>query len=320
MRGAARWTALASITFSLSCSHWYTRAGIATVAGAAWGAGLGAIIPCSDMNPNCQPAQSETLGAVGIFGALGFWAIGELIFATHTDPYDYNSSYTASSSDDSSSGSTSSSDDTSGGDTSSSDDSGGYASSGDDTSSGGETPSGGETQSDDPNGCHTEYVGPGQDYQALEPLRGGRHVSATDYTNRTTPLEACDAAKDGAFLSLRTQCSGDGELTQWIVYHQMCECQYCPHGEVGDARAHCSVTVQGACTSGAHQPQFGYAIESSEAYANEVAENNARLRCYGSSGETRQLGCDTEQADQGTQVVTMYACTVAVDCDTHIGE
>jgi hypothetical protein len=84
MRGLARIGVLAVIASALSCSHWYGRGALATTGGAAFGFGLGAIMPCPETEPDCRGSQEVTTIAIGAGVSFASWAIYEIVAATQT--------------------------------------------------------------------------------------------------------------------------------------------------------------------------------------------------------------------------------------------
>ena len=75
------------------CGHWYGRGAIAAGGGVVVGAGLGAVLPCSDTEPGCR-GDTVTKMAV-ISGALWMatWAAVEVAMALKVKPSESSSSY-----------------------------------------------------------------------------------------------------------------------------------------------------------------------------------------------------------------------------------
>jgi hypothetical protein len=315
MRGTARVVAIGSIMLTLSgCSHWYTRGTMAVVGGAAWGAGLGAILPClGDNSSNCQPGQSEELAVIGVVGALAFWGLGELIFSTgggsSNDDYE-PTPYYASSGDGGGGGG--------GG--------GGYDPPVDDPPVVSPTPDTAPPQASSslvgvtswplghPYECRRGESFGGSSDTSKEPELNAtgtdQHVDHVGAGYGLTYVDACAAAKNNAYTQLSCPWSGGQPtyLDQWIVYRQTCTCDYC--GEGGQA-AYCSVHAEGVCqVSASLVPTYGTGDAESDEVATGMAFVVAHARCSGAEDHREVFGCQTYDYQGDVH----HVCQVAVFC------
>jgi hypothetical protein len=317
MRGPARVVAIGSIMLTLSCSHWYTRGTMAVAGGAAWGAGLGALLPClGNSSSNCQPGQSEELAIIGVAGALAFWGLGELIFSTGggSSSEDYEPTPYYGSSGGGGGG-------------------GGYDPPVEDPpvvsptpdvspSGGGGTPvSSGAVGVTSASSSQSYECRRGESFGGSSDTSKEPELNASGTDQRIeyggtgqglTYVDACAAAKNNAFDNLSAHCPSSGGQTtyldQWIINRQTCTCNYCGGGGLA---AFCSVHGEGVCQVGASMvATYGTGDGSDDESATGSAFVQARARCVGAEDHRETFGCQTYNYDGAVH----HVCQVAVYC------
>jgi hypothetical protein len=75
------------------CSRWYGRGALLTGGSAALGAGIGALLPCSESEPGCRTGNMAKFALISGLIMVAGWGASEVAIALGKKPSDTSSSY-----------------------------------------------------------------------------------------------------------------------------------------------------------------------------------------------------------------------------------